>query len=130
MDNLTVNFTYKTACFSLNYPEAILNMALPNLRKLFQYMASDPFCEANKDAVYKTRNCLNDYSAETKESWGIASRIFQQCYVDTKYLYGKDKKKTDAYNKKLMADVKSAKAKHNRAEKLRAYFEDITSDFI
>ena len=125
MDDVTVSFRYDTAHitlnYTLNYPKALLDLPQANLKKLFEFMVSDWHREAHAEAVRITHEQLTAYVEETKQAWAEASKVFQDCYVDTKYHYGRDKK---------AAAVKSAKAKNMRAKKLLTFFEEVKSKYF
>ena len=124
MDSVTVSFRYQTAHITLNYPVAITGMPINSLKKLFKYMISDWHWEENEDAVKITRRILQDYVEETKNAWQNASAEFTEGYTDTKYKFGVDTKDAEASNKKLLANVKKAKTKAERAKKLLSIFEE------
>lgn len=122
MDNVTVSFRYETAHFTLNYPAAIMTMTQTNLKKLFKFMVSDWQREANAEAVRVTHEALTAYVEKTKQAWHDASVEYQRGFVDTKYHY--------CTNKKLMNAVKAAKSKHERAQKLLTFFEEVKDKYF
>ena len=134
MDNVTVHFKYDTAHFSLNYPKALLDLPQNNLKKLFKFMVSDWHLDgntaANAEAVRITHEQLTAYVEETQQAWAEASKIFQNCYVDTKYRYGGEKKAAEANNKRLLAAVKTAKSKNTRAKNLLSFFEEVKAKYL
>lgn len=129
MDKVTVSFRYDTAHFVLNYPKAIEDLPLANLRKLFKFMVSDWHTEANADAIRITHEALKAHVTETKAAWDKASVEYQHGYVDTTYHGCRNKRQATANNKRLLAAVKSAKAAHERAGKLLTFFEEIKAKY-
>ena len=123
-DKPTVHFTYATAKYWLVYPDALVNLALPNKKKLFRMMLSDP--RNNADAIAATVSTLDQLIVESREAWREASVEFHNGYVDTKLRYEltrAQKSKIDAANKKLLNKVKRAKATHERMLKIKAAYE-------
>lgn len=129
MDNVAVSFRNDNAHFTLQYPDALKQLPIKNLRKLFQLMLSDWHTEENADAIRFTHEALEALVAETKEAWGAASLEFQRGYVDTKYHAVNNKKRAEANNRKLAAAVKSAKAAHERAKKLLTSYEETKAKY-
>ena len=123
MDSTTVNFRYDTAQFSLQYPAAIDGMPVTNLRKLLKYMLSDRSGE-NMNAVRVTHRILADRVAEAKREWADASAEYVLGYINTQFDWCRDKRKTEANNRKLTAAVKRTKTAHERAQKLLTFFEE------
>lgn len=127
-DKPPVRFTYGTAEFWLVYPDALVNLALPNKKKLFRMMLSEPW--NNVDAIAATVSTLDDLIVESKEAWRTASTEFQRGYVDTKFrveLTKAQKSKANANNKKLLDAVKRAKATHERMLKIKAAYEEVAA---
>lgn len=130
MDDVTVSFRYDTAHFTLNYPKTLLDLPQANLRKLFKFMVSDWHREANTEAVRVTHESPKAYVEETKKVWSEASKDYQNGFVDTKYHYCPNKRAAAANNKRLLDAVKSAKTKHERAQKLLTFFEEVKSKYF
>lgn len=107
MDNVTVSFQYDTAHFVLHYPQALVELPLENLCRLFKFMTSD-HAKANADAIRITHEALKTYVAETKAAWSEASIAFWQFHTAT--------------------GVRAAEAAHIRAKTLLACFEKIKAE--
>ena len=93
-------------------------------------MVSDWHREANAEAVRITHESLKAYVEETKKVWSEASKDYQNGFVDTKYHYCPNKRAAAANNKRLLDAVKSAKTKHERAQKLLTFFEEVKSKYF
>ena len=123
-----VHFTYRTAEYWLVYPDALVNLALPNKKKLFRMMLSEPW--NNAAAIAATVVALDQLVTDSKEEWRAASVAFQKGYVDTMFQYELTKaqvKKANANNKKLLDGVKRAKATHERMLKIKAAYEEVAA---
>ena len=123
-----VHFTYRTAEYWLVYPDALVNLALPNKKKLFRMMLSEPW--NNAAAIAATVVALDQLVTDSKEDWLAASVAFQKGYVDTKFRYELTKaqvKKANANNKKLLDGVKRTKATHERMLKIKAAYEEVAA---
>ena len=86
-------------------------------------MVSDPW--PNAAAICMTKEALTERVAETHAAWDQASSDFVNGWVDVKYRSASEQRRLAAANKKLTDAVKSAKTKHERAQKLLAYFESL-----
>ena len=116
-------FRCDTARFALTYPDALETLPQSKLRKLFKLMVSDPW--QNAAAICMTKEALTERVAETHAAWDRASSDFVNGWVDAKYRSASEQRRLAAVNKKLTDAVKSAKTKHERAQKLLAYFESL-----
>ena len=128
MDKQTVRFVSGTAEYWLVYPDALVNLALPNKKKLFRLMFSEPWNSA--DAIATTASALDQIIADSKEEWRAASLEFQKGYVATKFQPAWTKaqiRKAEANNKKLAEAVKRAKATHERMLKIKAAFDEVAA---
>ncbi|MBQ7671322.1 MAG: hypothetical protein IJS45_11500 [Clostridia bacterium] len=105
MDDVTVYFQYDTARFSLNYPYALINMTVVNLKKLFKYMLTGNQ-DANKKAVYTT------YTTEEA----------LECIVT---LTNAARHVASGYKA-----VKTADSQYVRAVRLRTYFKETKAKYF
>ena len=76
-------FRYETAAFTLVYPEALHELPLSNLRKLFKFMCSDR--DINSVPIRVTHDALKDLISETHSVWGAASSEYQNGWTDPRY---------------------------------------------
>lgn len=128
MDKQTIRFVSGTAEYWLVYPDALVNLALPNKKKLFRLMLSEPW--NNADAIAVTASALDQIIADSKEEWREASAEFQKGYVAIEFRYDLSPyqlKKAKAENKKLAEAVKRAKATHERRLKIKAAFDEVAA---
>lgn len=100
------------------------NSTLANIRKLFRYVFQEP--DRNTETIAALGGYLPAKVAETKAAWGDASVAYTNGFVDTTYRWGlkcQEKQAIERANKKLLAAVKRAKAKHEKYVKILAAFE-------
>ena len=124
-----------TCHISLNVPIALEEMPIANLRKLFEPILRE--YGRNRESIEDFFACIPEIEAMLKEEWDTASKVFQQCYQDTRFdghghvIMDKDEKaRRRASNNRLMRDVKSAKARYNRFKKRIPKLEEIIKDHI
>ena len=127
MDRVDVTFVNGEARFTLHFPIALTELSVNNLRKLFKLMLTDYRPDVNSEAIRKTREALNAYAGWYEDLWGAASDEYRRDYANPKFGYGRERKAAEANNKKLLARVKTAKTKYERAQKLLTYFEEMYS---
>ena len=129
MDDVTVYFIYDTAHFSLNYPRALVNMSIVNLKKLFRYMLTGNR-DVNENAVQITEEVLDHIATVTKAAWHEASERFaRKCRDPRQYYDGFGKAEAINHNDNLYKTVKSAESRYYRIIKLQAYFKETKTKY-
>lgn len=125
MDNTQLTVLVERCVTQINPDPFFDNSTLANIRKLFRYVFQEP--DRNTETIAALGGYLPAKVAETKAAWGDASVAYTNGYVDLSYRqYGMPKSvinSTVAANKKLLAAVKRAKAKHEKYVKILAAFE-------
>ena len=99
---------------------------LANIRKLFRYIFQEP--DRNTETIAALGRYLPTKVAETNAAWGDASVAYTNGFVDTTYRWGlkcREKQAIERANKKLLAAVKRAKAKHEKYQKILTAFEAV-----
>lgn len=81
--------------------------------------------DINSVPIRVTHDALKDLISETHSVWGAASSEYQNGWTDLRYKSAFEQRKIKASNNKLLRTLKSAKAQHERAKKLLAYFESL-----
>lgn len=124
MDNTQLTVLVERCVMQINTDPFFDNSTLANIRKLFRYVFQEP--DRNTETIAALGGYLPAKVAETKAAWGDASVAYINGYVDTKYRYDlkcREKQAIERANKKLLAAVKRAKAKHEKYVKILAAFE-------
>ena len=124
MDNTQLTVLVERCVIQINPDPFFDNSTLANIRKLFRYVFQEP--DRNTETIAALGGYLPAKVAETKAAWGDASVAYINGYVDTKYRYDlkcREKQAIERANKKLLAAVKRAKAKHEKYVKILAAFE-------
>lgn len=126
MDNTQLTVLVERCVMQINPDPFFDNSTLANIRKLFRYVFQEP--DRNTETIAALGGYLPAKVAETKAAWGDASVAYTNGYVDTQYRYGlkcREKQAIERANKKLLAAVKRAKAKHEKYQKILTAFEAV-----
>ena len=126
MDNTQLTVLVERCVMQINPDPFFDNSTLANIRKLFRYVFQEP--DRNTETIAALGGYLPAKVAETKAAWGDASVAYTNGFVDTTYRWGlkcREKQAIERANKKLLAAVKSAKAKHEKYKKILAAFEAV-----
>lgn len=126
MDNTQLTVLVERCVMQINPDPFFDNSTLANIRKLFRYVFQEP--DRNTETIAALGGYLPAKVAETKAAWGDASVAYTNGYVDTKYRYDlkcREKQAIERANKKLLAAVKRAKAKHEKYQKILTAFEAV-----
>lgn len=124
MDNTQLTVLVERCVMQINPDPFFDNSTLANIRKLFRYVFQEP--DRNTKTIAALGGYLPAKVAETKAAWGDASVAYANGFVDTTYrweLKCREKQAIERANKKLLAAVKRAKAKHEKYVKILAAFE-------
>lgn len=105
------------------YLDRLADLSMENTRKLFKLIFTAE--QENQEAIALLGEYIEQKIEESKKIWRQFSINFTDGWRDTKspwtsYLSPQARKKAEAQNRKLTAAVKSAKAKHDRWEKVSA----------
>lgn len=122
----TVTVLVDRCIMQINLDPFFDNSTLANIRKLFRYVFQEP--DRNTETIAALGGYLPAKVAETKAAWGDASVAYTNGFVDTTYRWGlkcREKQAIERANKKLLAAVKRAKAKHEKYKKILAAFEAV-----
>lgn len=113
-------------------PDAFFDKStLVDIRKLFRYIFQEP--ERNTETIAALSEYLHAKVDESKKVWNEASVDYTNCFVATQFYWGlptKEKQGVERANKKLIAAVKRAKAKHERWQKILTAFETVKNKSI
>lgn len=108
--------------YTLNIPEAVVNLPIVNLRKFFAYTSQEQW--RNEESTEAFFSSIPEIAEELKDKWDEASREFQRNYKDPKfdehgnYITDKEaRQRRRFHNKQLMADVKRAKTDYERFQR-------------
>lgn len=126
MDNTQLTVLVERCVMQINPDPFFDNSTLANIRKLFRYVFQEP--DRNTETIAALGGYLPAKVAETKAAWGDASVAYTNGYVDTQYRYElkcREKQAFERANKKLLAAVKRAKAKHEKYQKILTAFEAV-----
>ena len=126
MDNTQLTVLVERCVMQINPDPFFDNSTLANIRKLFRYVFQEP--DRNTETIAALGGYLPAKVAETKAAWGDASVAYTNGFVDTTYRWGlkcREKQAIERANKKLLAAVKRAKAKHEKYKKILAAFEAV-----
>lgn len=126
MDNTHLTVLVERCVMQINLDPFFDKSTLVNIRKLFRYIFQEP--DRNTETIAALGGYLPAKVAEAKATWGDASVAYTNGYVDTKYRYDlncHEKQAIERVNKKLLAAVKRAKAKHEKYQKILTSFEAV-----
>lgn len=126
MDNTQLTVLVERCVMQINPDPFFDNSTLVNIRKLFRYVFQEP--DRNTETIAALGGYLPAKVAETKAAWGDASVAYTNGFVDTTYKWGlkcREKQAIERANKKLLAAVKRAKAKHEKYKNILAAFEAV-----
>lgn len=122
----TITVLVDRCTMQINLDPFFDNSTLANIRKLFRYVFQEP--DRNTETIAALGRYLPAKVAETKAAWGDASVAYTNGFVDTTYrweLKCREKQAIERANKKLLAAVKRAKAKHEKYQKILTAFEAV-----
>ena len=124
MNNAVVAFDMDRCHMELKYPQALQNMTLANLKKVFVIMCTQGY--RNTEAIRVTEQYINALIVEAKDAWHKASVEYQNGYKDTKYasLSIAQKEAYEKSNKALLRAVSKKKQAYERCLKMLKYFTD------
>jgi len=128
MDHLIQIKCFDSCVYTL-YPQFFKDAPLENLRKIFKFLFQFRWKDGNPEAINDLDVLLPQFCEEAKVKWSDASKAFRDGFKSTdraalpSNLYYRKEiqaevKKRKLHNDKLMAAVKSAKAKHEKAVKV------------
>lgn len=126
MDNTQLTVLVERCVMQINPDPFFDNSTLANIRKLFRYVFQEP--DRNTETIAALGGYLPAKVAETKAAWHQAGVDYTNGFVDTKYRYElkcREKQAIERANKKLLAAVKRAKAKHEKYQKILTAFEAV-----
>lgn len=122
-------FVFVDDCTFYISPDIFLeNSTLPNIKKFFKCVFKEEW--RNTDAIRILGDCLSCKLKDAKMNWNIASRIYQNEYVDTRFRYDLNDKliqKIKSQNNKMLNEVKRCKNKYERWKKISDNFNTYLS---
>lgn len=126
MDNTQLTVLVDCCVIQIKPDHFFDNSTLTKIRKLFRCAFQEP--DRNTETIAVLGGYLPAEVAETKAAWHRAGVEYTNGYVDTKFRFDlnyREKQAIERANKKLLAAVKRAKAKHERYQKILTAFEAI-----
>lgn len=127
-------FYFAHCRMTLNMPVAMIEMPIINLRKFFKFVGQEMW--RNEESTQQFFSYIPDITEDLKDKWDEASVKFQKEYQDTKFdSHGnmitdkEERKKRKTHNDRLMAKVKSAKAKYERFQKRIPKLKEIQEQY-
>ena len=111
-------FRYETAHYLLCYPDALLNLPMPNLRTLFKFMLAHWDRYENEHAIRVTDETIANLTSETKAALERAQREYDTKYKSTRHLGNADKTKQAKVNEDVTRALKNAMRDQKRSEAL------------
>lgn len=119
-----VDFDYDTASYALVYPNALIQLPITNIKKLFKLMCAED--GRNDKAIGITEDWLKALVVLKHKVWDWRSQAYQNGYKDTRYLMQLHNKSViEANNKKLLNAVKRSKSEYEKAVRLEQYFKSL-----
>lgn len=124
--NEPITVLVERCTMQINTDAFFTTASLARQKKLLGYVFQEPW--RNEKTIDTLSTYLPQKQAEAKEAWAEASVDYTNGYVDTSFRWGlrtKEKQAIERENKRLLAAVKRAKAKHEKYQKILTAFEAV-----
>lgn len=125
-----VSFDNNKCHIELNYPKALTDISLANLKKLFALMFGEHW--RNAEAIEQTELAIKACIDNAKAEWHESSKSYTDGYktTDDWFMPDKEKRLIERNNKKLLNAVKKSKKAYERFLKVQKTFEEVKYKYI